>query len=153
MGFDTTSPSFCTCDNGVGQKQECQVFNLMSGYLLFSDLQSLDLADSNPFLDMFQRIPPSLVSQNAYEAMFIATASTGAGSGNVSRTQAYEFCTLPYATCSIVTINTFDDVNMAVNNYFYELVRNNINAVSFFVGLLRCYVCSHIQTYPLVHVV
>jgi hypothetical protein len=101
----------CTCDGGVGPgatNDNCNVFNFMSGYLLYSDMSTTNLHVHNPLLDLIASVPLGEISAMAYEAMFIATSDYDANT--TSREQAYQFCNLSYASCTIVTINSFDNV-------------------------------------------
>jgi len=119
FGYDRAQPGACTCDDGLGPgatNDVCNEFNFLSGFLIFPGLNGGSaIGEDNPFIDMMIKSPPNTISASAFEAMWIATAFsyTDAYVGNISaREKAYEFCTFPSQSCSIVTINTFDIVRL-----------------------------------------
>lgn len=138
MGYAPRShPGYCACfdeDGDVGPGQTdwwCDVFNFMSGYLIFNFGSQGGLDSTNPYLDMLATVPLQTLSRQAYSAMYIASSSgrsvLGAGytPNTAEREAAYEFCNVGYSSCSIVSINTMDTNNYGINNYFYSLLNGS----------------------------
>lgn len=114
QGPMANSPKSCACDQ-YGHDDQCDVFNLMSGFMFYDGLtleQSVDV-----WLNMTVRAGSSYaLNQMAYNASWASAASTYAPNVDpiindpVWRNSSYDFCySEQYGYCSVMIFNSYGD--------------------------------------------
>lgn len=130
FGYSPDFPSYCSCDDGLGPgatNPDCEQFDLMVGVMLYSNTDDADFSQGNPFIDIQKNIPIAMMNPAAYEAMYMAVSShhTDKYQDPALRAQAYDFCNVSYASCTIVTMNLQDTANNAVTDYYHQLLQGS----------------------------
>lgn len=128
-GADDYYPKYCDCADGMGLAPKCQTFDFLSGLLFFPFYQDQTSEANLAIIELVTSVVPTYqynFSSLAYNAMF-----AGANVGNTSlapyfnsaeyRAQAYDWCAMAAGNCSILSINSVDTLNTAVNSYYYQL--------------------------------
>ena len=128
FGYTNQYPSYCSCDNGAGPgatNDNCNVFDLMVGFLVYNPTKyNPNFEFDNPYMDLVYNMPVSNISYSAYNAMY-AAMQTNFTANSTFRENAYAFCNSSWATCSLVTLEVYDDINRAVSDYYYELAEGS----------------------------
>jgi hypothetical protein len=110
------------CSSSSDKHYYCDVFDLLVGLIFYtcdpwwacSDLEMAAMAKL-----MFDYSDPFQLDREAYRAMFLDTSAERPE----ERLEAYSFCysSVLNKTCTILTVNVFDDNDYSVSNFYYQL--------------------------------
>jgi hypothetical protein len=122
------SPMPCECDK-FGHEPECDVFNLITGFMFFDGMSMTDVV--NIWLNLTVSNGGAFrLNQNAYNASWAAAASTYAPNvdpiynDSAWRASSYEFCrTDDFGSCSLVAVNSYgtDVFDYSLTEYLFLL--------------------------------
>lgn len=129
FGTSASAPDYCTCENSTdedgtsipanGFSYECNVFNLLSGFLFFNGNDTI-----TPLFELFYKYDErNELNRLAYAAMYAGAniANTNKYQNSTFRGKAYQFCETSYGGCSVVTVNSYDTLSKSVSAYYYQL--------------------------------